>query len=784
MMQGTKNIWLIEEQRLAIGADGERLIIHAGAGAGKTAVLVQRYLRHVIEHQASPEEILAITFTRKAAAEMRSRIVHELRQRGLMKEARLAQVGPISTVDGFCDRLLRENPVEAGVDSQFDVLSSDQGDLLMQECILFATGKAPDLSAYARNFIAKWGRRERRGRERPEERVLSIVQRLISKWRTAGVSPSAIKPYAGNPNLLASAWSEVLDQMAESLLGHPPPAEWQTDPRLLVRALREARVPVPQWVRKEHNPHSDRLSAELTSGLIEIAWVAWEKFLEELQARRVMDFAEMEIRALRLLENRPEVLQGKYRFLLVDEAQDLNPLQYRLLRALPVEHVLFVGDPQQSIYRFRGADVRNFLKEMQNATRYELQTNWRSTPRILNVVNKVFRPRWGERLVRMTTPEEQRGGGKEPEDPFEDASTEGGEPVEIWHLPPRGSEFIAQGIHSLIEEGVSPGEITVLVRSHYEVDAIARGLLALKIPFSPIDVGRNYFLRTEIYDIASVIRCLCNAEEDLALLATLRSPLVGMTLDGICRLRLTALARQTSVWEVLKERSTKEGAPPLSEGDERALSEFLSWFKPMSQYASQMSAWEVLSELFARAHLDARLAFLPHSRQLIANARKLLEVAGERRDLSPMAFAEWIDRQRRLRGDFNDAPIFSDEAEAVRIVTVHNAKGLEWNVVIVLLRSPLRASTEEVLLEPEGKLPVLSIPREPCLFWKAVWEHDRESEREEELRLLYVAMTRARRRLCLAVLSETRKDYWYSVIKPCLAGTALPGLRVRNFGVS
>ncbi len=782
MMKGPNNQHLIEEQRLAISADGQKLIIHAGAGAGKTSVLVQRYLRHVTEHQASPEEILAITFTRKAAAEMRARIVRALREQGLLKEARLAQVGPISTVDGFCDRLLRENPVEAGVDSQFDVLSQDQGTTLMQECILFAIGKAPTLSPYARQFIARCGKREWRGQGRAEERGVSLVQRLISKLRTAGVAPHDIKPYAGNPEQLASAWSKTLDEFVERLLGGPPPPEWQTNPELLRRAFRDAKRPRPSWLSLSHDPQNDRTSAELTSGLIEIVVVAWEKFLEELQARRVMDFAEMEIRAIKLLENHPEVLQGKYRFLLVDEAQDLNPLQYRLLRSLPIDHVLFVGDPQQSIYRFRGADVRNFVKEMQNTPRYELQTNWRSTRRILDVVERIFRPRWGENLVRMTTPSEHTEAQDEPEDPFGEVSLKAGDPVEIWHLPPKSSEFIAQGIHSLIQEGVSPGEITILVRRHQEVDAIARGLLSLKIPFSPLDVGRNYFLRTEIYDLASAIRALCNPHDDLALLSTLRSPLVGISLDGICRLRLSAMERGISVWQLLSEPSPNGGLLPLSEGDEEALSGFLRWFRTMSAYASQMSAWEVLSEILVQTQLDARLSFLPHSRQLIANARKLLEVAGERKDLSPMAFAEWIDRQQRLRGDFNDAPIFSDQAEAVRIATVHNAKGLEWDVVVVLVRSPIQRNYEEVLLDPESNLPVFSPKKEACLFWRIVCAQEQQNEKEEELRLLYVAMTRAKKRLCLAVLSGTHSDYWHSIIVPSLLDRPLPDLRVRDFG--
>lgn len=786
-MHPFENQQLIEEQRRAINADGKRVTICAGAGAGKTSVLVQRYLRHVMEHRASPEEILAITFTRKAAAEMRARIVHELRAKGLLPEARLAQVGPISTVDGFCDRLLREHPIEAGVDPKFDVLSTDQSNSLMAGCILFAIGKAFSFSAYARKFIARCGGRERRSMGRTEERVLSLLKRLIEKLRIAGASPSDIKIYAGNPQELLLAWNETLGKTIENLLRSPLSLDWQADLSEVIRAFRDAKRPVPDWLKSPHHSEYDRESAEMTSGLIEIAVLAWEKFLEEMQARRQLDFAEMEIRVLKLLEAHPEVLQGKYQFLLVDEAQDLNLLQYRLLRSMPIEHVLFVGDPQQSIYRFRGAEVKTFLEEMQQTTRYELQTNWRSTRKILDVVEKVFRPHWGERLMKMTIPGEQNTSVCDAGDPFGGGVSKNEEPVEIWNLPRGGSEFIAHGVHSLIQEGVPPGEITILVRRHSDVDPIARGLLAMQIPFSLIDAGRSYFLRTVIYDFASIIRALCTPEDDLALLSTLRSPFVGMTLDGICYLRFFAMEQGRSVWQMLLEQASDKWATNLSEEDEKALRLFLSWFQPMSVYASQMDAWELLSEIFIRSNLDARLSCFPHFRQLIANARKLLEVAGERKELSPMALAEWIDHQQQIRGDYNDAPIFSDEAEAVRIATVHNAKGLEWNVVVVLVRSPLQNYQEDVLLhisDSKKPLPVFSASGKRSLFWKAIWEAERQSEKEEEMRLLYVAMTRARRRLCLALLAETRKDHWFPMIRPRLLinERPLPGLLQRKFG--
>ncbi len=483
----------------------------------------------------------------------------------------------------------------------------------------------------------------------------------------------------------------------------------------------------------------------------------------------------------------------------MDEAQDLNPMQYRLLRATPAEHRLFVGDTQQSIYRFRGAERELFIRQIEQTECHDLKTNWRSTGRILQAVETVFGALWANEFVRMQSPPSSHG--ETPgDDPFASGAGAAGDPVEVWKLPAYGAGRLGLGIKALIDEGVPPGDITVLVRDGRYLDDIAQGFQLQDIPFSPAEVGRNYFLRAEIYDLASALRAMCEPSDDLALLSFLRSPLVGLSLDGVIRLGLDANKERQSVWHLLRTLKTdrrltiddpgqsavagrKSAVGRIHPDDAQTISEFLEWFEPLSRSADRMSAWQALTEVSAATSLDARFAMLPARRQLLANARRLLEVASERREMSPRAFADWISAQQRLRTGWSDAETFSEEADAVRISTVHKAKGLEWNVVVVLAHSRSGSMRDHLLVDTGRAMPVLRTQEYQPMAWTILAQREQEQRTYEEHRLLYVAMTRAKQRLCLAVYEDLARDVWGTQVGPRLAPDwrTSEGVRVRDF---
>ncbi|MGI8923792.1 MAG: UvrD-helicase domain-containing protein [Fimbriimonadales bacterium] len=727
---------LSDEQLRAICVDAPQVTIRAGAGAGKTGVLTERYLRHVVEQGASPDNILAITFTKKAAAEMKRRIVKRLRAEGLNEAARQAQVGPISTVHGYCERLLREYPFDAGLDPKFQVLSDVSAEHLVASCAkrVLAEGGAENEIAILSHLV---GQRRHGAYTRDISLILvEWIAKVLDEYRTAGKKVEDLELLAASPDKVTEAWRAYEEACACEDLGESPPPGWRKEKSLLKEFKKR-----PAWLASiRHDAALDRKCAELTGGLASLTARTWRMLCGEFGRRQELDFAELETRACAMLEEKPESIAGKYRWLIVDEAQDLNPVQYRILRATPAEHYLWVGDPQQSIYGFRGATRDLFLQTMEKSKCCDLTTNWRSTEKVMTAVDQVFRGLWPDILIRMTPGRSE----------IEEAPA-----VELWKVGDNPEADVANGVFRLVDsERVRPGQITILVRTANATDSLVRDLRShgLKVASG---VGKNYFLRTEIRDLGSTLLALAYPDDNLILLSLLRSPLVGVPLEICVSLALKASESSNSVWDLIRT------------SDE--FSEFVGWFQPLSERSCRLRAWEVLAEIFAATNLDARFAMMPSKEQLIANGRKLLSLAMERRELGPWEFGEWIGAQGRIRGNTGDAETLSGEDDAIRISTIHKAKGLEWDVVVVQAESPRRTNRNDLVVVPaSGILGIGSGGFRP-LALEAARERRVRREDEEARRLLYVAMTRTRERLCVVVSRGKRPgDHWHPVITAAL----------------
>ncbi|MBA3726578.1 MAG: UvrD-helicase domain-containing protein [Armatimonadetes bacterium] len=725
-----------DEQLWAIRVDAPQVTIRAGAGAGKTGVLTERYLRHVVEQGASPDNILAITFTRKAAAEMKRRIVKRLRAEGLNEAARQAQVGPISTVHGYCERLLREYPFDAALDPKFQVLSDVSAEQLVECCAkrALAEGGAENELAILRHL----GGQRRHGAYTRDVSLILVewITRVLGDFRTAGKNVEDLEFLATSPDRLSEAWRAYEEACACEDLGESPPPSWREDKSLLKEFKKR-----PAWLASiRHDAALDRECAELTCGLASLAARTWGMLCREFGLRNKLDFAELEARACVMLEEKPVTIAGKYRWLIVDEAQDLNPVQYRILRATPAEYCLWVGDPQQSIYGFRGATRDLFLKTIEKSKCCDLTTNWRSTEKVMTAVDKVFRGLWPDTLIRMTPRPSEIG-----EAPA----------VELWTVGVNPEADVANGVFRLVDsERVRPGQITILVRTANATDSLVRELRSHGFKVAS-GAGKNYFLRTEIRDLGSALLALADPDDNLVLLSLLRSPLVGVPLEICVGLALKARESSDSVWDLI--RTSEE------------FSVFVGWFQPLSERSGRLRAWEVLAEIFAATNLDARFAMMPSKEQLIANGRKLLSLAMERREVGPWEFGEWIGAQGRIRGNTGDAEALSGEDDAIRISTIHQAKGLEWDVVVVQAESPRRKDRNDLVVVPAGGFLGIGSSGFRPLALEAARERRVRTEDEEARRLLYVAMTRTRERLCVAVSRRKMAgDHWHPVITAAL----------------
>lgn len=696
---------------MAVVASNEpRLTVQAAAGSGKTKTLVARYMRFVLEDGLRPDQILSITFTRKAAAEMKRRIIDELRAQGRDEDAQIAETGPIQTVHGFCERMLRENAIAAGIDPEFEVL--DQGALAaMQEDALrqeWARGfeDRPYVEAYLRS---RTGQRQFGQSGALQETVQEDIVNVLGKLRGASRSRDELVALYESPETLAPAILKHLTDLnflpiaskVESLLGAEKP---------------------------DDKAQAERTGLELACGLMQIALSVWEALEYGMRQLQSFDFTELERRAVELVENHLPTrarLQRQYRVLMVDEAQDLNPMQYRLLRGLQIANEMLVGDPQQSIYAFRQADFRLFIQRTRETPTLRLSRNFRSRPEVLMSVDSVF-SRWWENYAAME-------GAHDPGGKTEFAA---------------GREFdsaqVADKISELIEQGRKPGDIAVLIRHEKQGVKIERALRQRGIVARISGGGQRFYNRMPIRDLANALEALSNPDADLAFLCMLHSPLVGLSLDAVVML---AARRQSGerIGDMIRSDLVA-----LPEADREKLQRFLAWFSPLQEVADRQSAWEVISAMFAKSPYLEQLARQPDRHQSIANVRKLFSMAVADRQLGAQEFAEKIRRIQNLRHKEGDAPALDDDENSVKIMTIHKAKGLEFPVVLLpdnFRNTSPRKNGKYVLVDQDSGLVFFRFgKREPELF-KWYWGRTVEREIAEEERVFYVAFTRAQEHL-------------------------------------
>lgn len=746
---------LIEEQLDAVrfGQGQNYLAIAAGAGAGKTGVLVERYLYAITEFGESPAELLTITYTRKAAAEIKRRIVERLRDEGLHGQARQAQVGPISTIHGYCERLLREYPFDAGLDPRFDILTPNTTHELIAKCAAEVLAAKDAMDDCESDLLRLRGIRSYAGMQ--AETIEAWIVKTIDEFRVAGKSPEDLDALAESPEAVREAWTRYLENCGrESGIDLPP--GWMID------GLKSGGEP---WMRTRAYEEIEAKSARATQGLASLAARTWRKLIEEFDRTASLDFSELETRALRLLQTRPEIIEGKYKRLLIDEAQDLNPVQYALIRATPVKQMLLVGDAQQSIYGFRGAKRELFQEYLKVSETRHLVVNWRSTPLLLGAMRSMFERIWGDDYTRMRP----SVGLAESDDPFD--TDGGGAPVEIWKAN-KADMGIASGIRELVKsESVKPSDVTVLIRTANDLEDIVRSMRSFDLDPKILGAGRRYFQRNEIRDLGSALLAAANPLDDLALISLMRSPLVGISLDGC--MRSASLARDSSkpIMTTLMEST------PLDEIDSKRWSEMLRWLLPLSQTADRVPAWEALSRVMADTQADLRFAMATNASQLIANSRKLLQIAMENREMSAAEFGEWISNRQSFRisgaSALSDAEYSLESDDRPAIATMHSAKGLEWEVVVVDATQKYWASKSDdlridsfsgILAVALREAGVLEKDRKQPRTHAAIAHRNQKAEIEEVRRLMYVAMTRAKKRLAIVVDSARRGAFAADVL--------------------
>ncbi len=775
------------EQQAAIDARG-RVFVSAGAGTGKTAVLVERFVEAVCDRGLDVESILVITYTKRAAGELRARIRAELRRRGRADLARSLDGAWISTIHGFCNRLLKTYPFEAGLDPRFRELDGAQASVLSSEAFdetldAFcapgenATGRAGKAGTHSvgaaesapserARLLTTYGARGLR------RMITGIYETLRSAGRDLVLELGERPPMAEGLEALRESGRCLADDasatdlqrasaaaLLDALAGEP-----RADDLLDLGAHRargeraasyeEARVAVEQAALDELAKRDRDLLQQLLDGFAG-AYAAAKR------RESALDFEDLQLVARDLLRDHQELRDRealRFKAIMVDEFQDTNRLQCELVDLLsdgPGERdVFFVGDEFQSIYGFRHADVAVFRdRRDQHGGGLPLVQNYRSRPEVLEAVNFLFRGDFGDGFQPLTA------SGEFPDPVF-------GHPVELLvtdkstyadtgvHWRRAEARHVAGRLRELIETGAATaGEIVLLFAAGTDAEWYEQELRELGIPTYRA-TGRGYFGQQQVVDLLSYLRLLQNRYDDQALVSVLASPFVGVSNDTLFLLRRAAGRRP--IFTGL-ERSIPD---QVSADDQRLLRAFKQRYDRLAAGSTRLPLERLCEQILVDHDYD--LAVLAHwdGRRRYANLRKLARLARayeELRGRDIEGFLRFMRDQEAVGAKELEAVAEEEGADAVRLLTIHSAKGLEFKVVIVADAGRDRPppGPDELLALSDGRFgfrvvdPITS-KRRGAFDYEEVRRAREEEDRAERLRLYYVAMTRAIDRLIVS----------------------------------
>jgi DNA helicase II / ATP-dependent DNA helicase PcrA len=592
---------LNEAQREAVLATEGPVLVVAGAGSGKTRVLTYRVAHLVAACGVKPQEVLAITFTNKAAEEMKRRLEDLLGE--------VARTMWVMTFHAACGRILRREVPRLGYRSNFTIY--DQADQIR----------------------------------------------------------------------LAKACLEELERDPKRFAPRGIHAQISTAKNQLVS---------PEEYRRRVASFYDQTVADV-----------YDLYQRRLFASNALDFDDLLMLTVDVLERFPEARerwQKAFRYVLVDEYQDTNHAQYRLLQLLGGKHgnVCAVGDPDQSIYAFRGADIRNILefeRDFEGVQIVALEQNYRSTNRILRAANAVI----AENRERK------------PKDLWSDLGE--GVPVRILEVEDEHAEarFVAAEIAALADEGYAGSEIAVFYRTNAQSRVIEDTLVRQEIAYQVIG-GPRFYERAEIKDVVAYLQAIDNPYDAVSLARIANRPRRGIGDASLARLQTFADAQGISLWEAIgRADEAGIGAAPL-----KAVAAFRTLMESLMAGALELPVPELLERVLERS---GYVQALEAERTIEAAGRieNLLELVGVAREYQATAAEPSLSEYLQQISLYSDQDALDDEPSKVTLMTLHNAKGLEFGAVFMVGMEegvfPHSRSLEEQMLEEERRLCYVGLTR-------------------------------------------------------------------------
>lgn len=776
-------------QRKAVEAVGQNVCVSAGAGTGKTRVLVERFLYLVENKLAHPREILAVTFTEKAAQAMKHRIADRFRDSGLEEARRELENAYIGTIHAFAARILREHPIEAGVDPAFRIFEEDEANLLKDlafEALVEARFQEPEIF----NLLHVYG-------DKALKNAVSFVARKI---HTSGLRFQDIDSIQPTPDFTGEVLkaleplrklkgrendcAEVEALLSKPVFGWREIEAVKTAGRRFQRRSEERmtfRDALDEWL----GCAVEKLAFGVKSAFLNFCLDFEGRYSALKRERAGLDFDDLERQTVTLLSGTTpsqtavrNLYQKHFKFIMVDEFQDTSVIQNQLISLVASPNNLFiVGDWKQSIYGFRGADASLFLKKEAELSssegRLSLIESFRSRSELLDQLNSFFGQLWaeGERAFEALVASRQVG-DRQPSclspvlSAVEFFTIERAEKESVQEARVKEAKVLARRIQELVETGAYQyRDFVMLFRSGEDIFFYEYELGNLGIPYYVVS-GRGFYHQLEIKDVISFLEVLDNPHLDIPLAAVLRSPLVQVTDDVLFWLAnySTRQKPQSPLYEALircGEISEIEGR------DQERLKAFRSLFLEFLDRKEKRSISETIELVLDRTRYDRYVFSLAQGKRHFANLRKLLEVARELERREPLSLGDFIRYVKGLETQEvreAEAQVEALEGNVVKLMTVHKAKGLEFKVVLLPdLNRKMKSERSYFLFDSEFGLGLKAFNEitrefEETASFRKIKEKSVRRAYEESKRLLYVAMTRACDHLILSGASHADEN--------------------------
>ncbi|MCX8118163.1 MAG: UvrD-helicase domain-containing protein [Desulfobacterota bacterium] len=819
-----------EARGLATGNLDESYLVEASAGTGKTTLLVHRILNLLRGGRADLDEVVAITFTEKAAAELKVKLRYGLEQvlleglspeeaRRLSKAISDLERMQVTTIHSFCASMLRERPVEAGIDPNFEVADELTSSLLQADvwerwlekemsqrnpalhlALLYGIGldqmrsigqfllkneerltclpspPSPEevgraIDRFTRSFeegMASLDRLMQFCKDREGDRAAQRIGKLNEQFRAFLSLPEEERGIFLFKKLAIGSSSRLGNQ-----------GKWHSRSH-----LEDVRVQIER-LSDAHEELKAFLADSVLTGLAQVLTQYVRAYGEAKKERNLLDFDDLLRTARKMLQDHPQVrrfFRERYKYLFVDEFQDTDPLQVEIAFFLSEEEgseaaewreiqvapgrLFLVGDPKQSIYRFRRADIEIYEEarsRMGGGRLLTISQNFRCAPSIVDVVNRVFAD-----LIQLPAdghyqpPYVPLHFGRKPETvppvhgtvllyppKAEEISFAGADEVRLHE-----ARCIASFIRRSVEEErwqiwdeadrrLRPLEfrdIAILLRTSLPLPFLEEALREFEVPYRALG-GRQFYLRQEVQQLLALLRAVDHPNDTVSLLAALRSPFFGISDE-----------------EIFLFNARGGVLDYLHDGAGTPLEEPFALLKELHEMRNRVSVSALLKRLFEASRGLVLFLLKPQGEQRVANLLKIGELAralGERGVFSFGGFVRWLSDRQEEEAEEEEPPSLERGDDFVRLLTIHKAKGLEFPVVILADLAHQSDRKEEFIIDRLAGKIAFKVGRSEAGLrtrdYEALKERERRRAEAEEKRLLYVGMTRARDFLVLPV---------------------------------